>query len=237
MIYTDAHCHLGELVNAPEIACRIYNATRPADWANSIQIAETDDDENFASVGIHPWYIDDAVPDWESAICEILSTHPNIMVGEVGLDKFHPNMPHQIEIFTAQLQIAARTRRPLHLHCVGAWDKILHIFRAHTGTMPPAIVAHAFSGDPANIPMLADKYNMYFSYSAAKNDKDTARIIATPQNRILVESDTFDSPDEISILDSALNNIAALRGCAPDEMSNQIYNNINGVLSYVRPIA
>ncbi len=237
MIYTDAHCHLTELSNAPEIACRIYNATRPGDWETAVKIDEIEDDKNFASIGIHPWYVNDANSTWETTMCEILSAHPTIMVGEVGLDKFHPNMTRQIEIFTAQLNIAAQFRRPVHLHCVGAWDKILHIFKTHKGAMPPAIVAHAFSGDPAQIQTLVDKYNMYFSYSTTKNDKDAARIIATPQNRILVESDTFDSHDEISILDSAIHNIAALRECTHEEMSNQLYKNINEVLSYVRPIA
>lgn len=237
MIYSDAHCHLADVLQSPSIDCRVYNATRPADWENATEISERDDDRNFAAIGIHPWYIADADPGFESMMIDILATHPNMMVGEIGLDKYHPDMPRQIEIFNKQLEIATSFRRPIHLHCVGAWDKILHIFRERGEKMPPAVVAHGFNGDAGQIQMLADKYNMYFSYSAAHDDdKAIARISATPQNRILVETDTFESIDEIPELDSAINVIAALYGRDTEEIAEQIYQNLQRVISYVRPI-
>lgn len=238
MIYTDAHCHIMPDAQNPNIACRIYNATRPTDWTAAIDIAERDDDKNFAAIGIHPWYIADAEPGFDANLIDILAAHPNMMVGEIGLDKFHPDMPQQIEIFTAQLEIAHRFRRPIHLHCVGTWDKVLHIFRERTGKMPPAVVAHGFAGDTSQIQMLADKYNMYFSYSAAHtDDKVIARIAATPPNRILVETDTFNPIDEIPELNAINNIVAGVYGRDTDEMAEQIYQNIQRIISYVRPIA
>ena len=237
MIYTDAHCHIAPAPKNPDIACRIYNSVRAADWETAIDISEHDDDKNFASIGIHPWHITDAEPGFETAIVEILESHPNMMVGEIGLDKFKPDMPRQIEIFTAQLEIAARLRRPVHLHCVGAWDKILHIFREHEKNMPPAVLAHGFAGDPAQIDMLVDKYNMYFSYSVrADNNTSVPRVSKTPINRIMAETDTFDAGDEIPDLDTVINMIAATHGRDVEEMSEQIYQNIQGIISYVRPI-
>ncbi len=238
MIYTDAHCHMAPDTQNPEIACRIYNSARRADWAVAIDIAERDDDKNFAAVGIHPWYIADATTDFTGEISNVLAMHPNMMVGEIGLDKYHPDMPRQIEIFTAQLEIAAELRRPVHMHCVGAWDKILRIFRERGAQMPPAVVAHGFNGDATQIQMLADKYNMYFSYSGAHDDDKTiARIAATPMDRILVETDAFDPIDEMSGLDSVVNMIAGVYGRDTDEMAEQIYQNLQRVISYVRPIA
>ena len=146
-------------------------------------------------------------------------------------------MPKQIEIFTRQLEIAAELGRPLHLHCVGAWDKVLHIFKEHSGKMPPAIIAHAFNGDTAQIPELTEKYNMYFSYGSEHNDANTAaRIAATPATRILCESDSFDTMDAMEKLTAAVDLIATIRGISPDETTEQINSNFNGVLSYVRPI-
>lgn len=237
MIHIDSHCHLDPDAENPEIACRIYNSARATDWENALTISERDDDKNFATIGIHPWYIADAEPGFETTMAEILASHPNMMVGEIGLDKFHPDMDHQIEIFTRQLEIAARFRRPVHLHCVGAWDKILHIFHEHEQNMPPVVLAHAFSGDPHQIQMLADKYNMYFSYGAPNDNHNiTTRISATPQNRILTESDTTDAITELSTLDAALNMIADIHQLDTEEMSEQIYQNIQRVISYVRPI-
>lgn len=238
MIYTDAHCHITPNTQNPDIACRIYNAARPADWENAIMISETDDDKNFAAVGIHPWYITDVEPEFESKMVNILSEHPNMMVGEIGLDKFHPDMPRQIEILNKQLDIATTFRRPVHMHCVGAWDKILHIFRERGTKMPPAIVAHCFTGDTAQIQMMADKYNMYFSYPIPhENGTDMARITATPENRILTETDTNNPIEEIEKLDAVIGPIAAAHQCNIEEMSEKIYQNIQRVISYVRPIA
>lgn len=235
MIYTDAHCHI--VAPAQDIAGRIYNSAWPDDWKYAVSVSDADDGVNFATIGIHPWHIARASAEFDSEMRDILSNHPNIMVGEIGLDKFHPDMDRQIEIFTIQLKIAAEFRRPVHLHCVGAWDKILHIFRVHAGAMPPAIVAHGFSGAPDLILQLAEKYNMYFSYSAPNNDNAATRIKQTPKNRILVESDAFDANPEVEILDSTIHAIAGLCGRDPDELSEQINDNFNGVLSYVRPIA
>ncbi|MBQ6735897.1 MAG: TatD family hydrolase [Alphaproteobacteria bacterium] len=238
MIYTDAHCHLAPDAGNPEIACRIYNATRPTDWAAAIDVAERDDDRNFAAVGIHPWYIADVTTDFTGEISNVLATHPNLMVGEIGLDKYHPDMPRQIEIFTTQLEIAHKFRRPVHMHCVGAWDKILHIFRERGAKMPPAIVAHGFNGDAGQIQMLADKYNIYFSYHAPREGgADMARITATPKNRILVESDTANPIEEIEKLNAAIDPIAVAHQTDIEEMAEQIYQNLQRIISYVRPIA
>ncbi|MBO4480795.1 MAG: TatD family hydrolase [Alphaproteobacteria bacterium] len=237
IIYTDAHCHLNPQSENPTIDCRIYSSVRPADWKNAIIISENDDDKNFAAIGIHPWYLADVDTNFESQMIEILTEHPNMMVGEIGLDKFHPDIPHQLEIFVAQLKIAAKLRRPIHLHCVGAWDKILHIFKHYEHTLPPVIVAHNFNGSPDLIQQIAERYNVYFSYSVPHdNSQDITRISTTPPDRILVETDTFDLNDEIDKLDAAISAIALINQSDIDEMSEKIYQNIQRVISYVRSI-
>ena len=233
-MYTDAHCHIMNDHPAPDVAGRMICATRVTEWADTLAATN---DTTFAAIGIHPWYIADIDADWATQLREMLITNPMAMVGEVGLDKYHDNMPKQIEIFTRQLEIAAELGRPLHLHCVGAWDKVLHIFKEHSGKMPPAIIAHAFNGDTAQIPELTEKYNMYFSYGSEHNDANTAaRIAATPATRILCESDSFDTMDAMEKLGVAVDFIATIRGISPDETTEQINSNFNGVLSYVRPI-
>ena len=237
MFYTDAHCHIKPSEIAPQIAGCIYNSATMTDWQTAINIADNDDDKNFAAIGIHPWHIDGAAQDWDEQMRYILKTHPNIMVGEIGLDKFKPDMDKQLEFFGTQLEIAAQFHRPVHLHCVGAWDKILHIFKTHEKNMPPTILAHAFTGHIDLIEMLANKYNMYFSYSVPNTDTTRARVAATPKNRILVETDIFDASNQVSELDTAIRSIANLQKYDSDAMSEQIYQNFNGVISYVRSIA
>ena len=236
MIYTDTHCHIDSKTNTPEILGRIYNATCESDWDTAISISENDDDMNFAAIGIHPWKISTASQDWMTEMNNILAAHPNLMVGEIGLDKFKPDMPRQIEIFTTQLEIAARTRRPVQIHCVGAWDKILHILKVHEKSLPPAIIAHAYSGNENQIEYLATRYNMYFSYSGQSNENANSRIAATPMPRILTESDSFTPEEEIHTLDEIINIIAYTHGIDTNAASDQINQNFQRIISYVRPI-
>lgn len=237
MIYTDAHCHIDSPKSIPnEILGRIYNATHESDWNTAISISENDDDTNFAAIGIHPWYIANISDDWATRMTDILVSHPNLMVGEIGLDKLKPHLPRQIEIFTIQLEIAARTRRPVHIHCVGAWDKILHVFKTHEKSLPPVIIAHAYSGHENQIEYLATHYNMYFSYSEKSGENANVRISTTPMDRILTESDAFNSDEEIRALDEITHTIAYIHDIDITAASEQINQNLQRVISYVRPI-
>lgn len=232
--YTDAHCHIKPNTMSPEnIVGRICNATNLAEWEQFFGVPF--DGINFACIGIHPWHIENLGPGWRDEMRNILKSNPTIMVGEIGLDKFKPDPEKQIEIFMAQMEIASDFIRPVHLHCVGAWDKVLGILK--NNKLPPVIVAHAFSGDAGQIQMLADKYNMYFSYNNTHTDgKFAERVAATPESRILIETDTFDAESEIEILQNTSDIIASVRGCNSDEIVEQAYQNFQRIISYVRPI-
>lgn len=233
-MYTDAHCHIKPTAKVPDnIVGRICNATNLAEWEQFL--GTSFDGVNFSCVGIHPWYVENLNQGWQAEMQNILELNPTIMVGEIGLDKFKPDLEKQIEVFKTQLEIASVLARPVHLHCVGAWDKVLGLLKNHN--LPPVIIAHAFSGANDQIQILADKYNMYFSYSNAHTDgKFSERVAATPSDRLLIETDTFDAESELEILRSASDTIASIRGCTTDEIVEQTYQNFQKVISYVRPI-
>ena len=234
MNYTDAHCHIITDAPCPDILMgRICNATNQSEWD---KISTISDDKQFACIGVHPWNAENVTPDWQSDLYNRLAQNPLLMVGEIGIDKYHDNITAQEEIFIAQLKIASELNRPVHLHCVGAWDKILHIFKVLHKSMPPTIVAHSFNGDPGIIGQLANQYNVYFSYSVPKDAKATARITETPVSRLLVESDAYDTNSEIETIELATNTIAHILGQEVDAVTEQIYQNFQKVISYVRPI-
>ena len=213
MKYTDAHCHI---LTSPhrDIAECICDATTESDWDKTI---ENSNSENiFACIGVHPWFIHDIKPGWESRLYDKLVNNQTVMVGEIGLDKHKPDIETQIRIFTTQLEIASELRRPLHLHCVGAWDKILHIFKTVRNNMPPVILAHRFNDDPKIIEQIVTKCNMYFSYSA-ESSHDIIR--ATPTTNILMESDAFDIEAQIKNITMATDHIAEMMHTTPDEIS------------------
>ena len=234
MKYTDAHCHIISQSECPEIlAGRICNSTTVADWD---KISDIHDDKNFNCIGIHPWNIESVPPDWATKMRKKLAQNQTLMIGEIGLDKYHPNLPEQEQIFITQLQIASEFNRPIHLHCVGAWDKILHIFKELRTTMPPIVVAHGFNGDVGIISQIADKYNTYFSYHTPTDAKAIGRIIATPTTRLLAESDAHDNDTEVQIISDTVNILAGILGQEYDCINEQIFHNFQKVISYVRPI-
>lgn len=77
-----------------------------------------------------------------------LQQHPLASVAEIGLDKVRgPPESVQVEAFAAQLRLAAAYRRPVSVHCVRHYGRLLQVLRdlpaEHT---PPAIILHAFTG-------------------------------------------------------------------------------------------
>lgn len=231
--YTDAHCHIISAPCPDTLVGRICDATQQPEWDKIQTIL---DDRTFACIGVHPWHIKTVTQNWDSELRDMLIQNPRLMVGEIGMDKYHDNMTAQEQIFITQLKIAAQLRRPVHVHCVGAFDKILHIFKELNNSLPPLVVIHAFNGDTDIIQQLADKYNVYFSYGAPQDAKAESRILNTPQERLLVESDAFDNDTAIQKIEETTNTLATIFGQEPNEFSEQIYQNFQRVISYVRPI-
>ncbi len=219
--YINAHCHINTPTdNKTGVVGAIYNSAKMSDWETIKAIAHTNNHAH-ACIGIHPWHINTATPDWEKQMEPILTQNPKFMVGEIGLDKNYPNMPMQIEFFCRQMEIAKKQNRTAHIHCVGAWDKILHLLGANA----PRMVMHAFNGTPEIIKSLARKYDVYFSFSPVILDARRTRIhksvMVAPENRILIESD--DMP--MDVLPALAQCIANIRKTPNDKMTEILYNN------------
>ncbi len=81
----------------------------------------------ISTVGIHPWsaakcnFNADAKKELEKAVAQVDA------VGEIGLD-FATDVDReaQRELFTAQLKLAKRHRKPVVLHCVKAFGGALY---------------------------------------------------------------------------------------------------------------
>jgi Tat protein secretion system quality control protein TatD with DNase activity len=74
------------------------------------------------------------VPNWIANLESLLSEHPHLPVGEIGLDNFHfdpitqeltSTMDKQVEALKLQLGVATRLHRPVSLHCVRAMGRLM----------------------------------------------------------------------------------------------------------------
>ena len=234
MKYIDAHCHiLSDAQMRDAAACGmgrfIVNATQPSDWNKVIELAQRGD--VFGAIGVHPWFIANLAHDWDVDLIEILTANPNLMVGEIGLDKNHDDTDAQLSLFRRQIQIAHNLGRVANIHVVGTWGKMMDVLR---GTdLPPIMVFHAFSGAPELIPELV-KMNAFLSFGSAVCDTRRAQlrlsVAAVPESRILVESDAPDGAAPCTIPDT-VSEIARIRGVAPERMAEIIYKNTMRILN------
>ena len=139
----------------------------------------------YYSAGIHPWYID------KTFIHEVrkLALLPSVVaIGETGLDKITAagtdTFKLQQELFMEHIALSEKVKKPLIIHCVKAWDELLHICKSAKPTMPWII--HGFRGKAALAGQLMDA-GLYLSFGANHNT-DSLKA-AWKQHRLLAETD------------------------------------------------
>ena len=218
----------------PEIKA-IICAVEPADWKATLNLASTSS-RYLPALGIHPWYLGDGLPkEWLSQLEDLLIEHPSAIVGEIGLCKMArwarlyeggkaAAMEIQRHVFLQQLELAARLRRPVSVHCVdqhgifaSVLNEILHRYEGGDRRLclPPTIAMHSFTGTARQAKELLkmeeqlesdDKSPLFFfgfshTVNYAMNSSEKSRrkgretVRSIPTNRLMVESDVHSSQD------------------------------------------
>ncbi|KAI8850274.1 hypothetical protein BC829DRAFT_425189 [Chytridium lagenaria] len=127
--------------------------TRVEDWEVLEELAETSS-KAIIAFGIHPWFAhqvsmeaefsDAELPRWLRKLESLLLAKPTTFVGEIGLDGIatYPNsnikydMDHQLLIYAAQFDLAARLQRCVSVHAVQCFGKVLDFFRERVKRFP-----------------------------------------------------------------------------------------------------
>lgn len=144
----------------------IVCAVEPADWKTTLDFASTSD-RYLPALGIHPWYLGNGLTEnWLAELEVLLLDHPSAIVGEIGLCKMArwtrqyelgkaAALEIQRQVFKQQMQLAARLRRPVSVHCVNQHGALISVLKdlMEGGTnldcrssLPPAIGMHSFTG-------------------------------------------------------------------------------------------
>jgi TatD DNase family protein len=204
----DAHNHLqddrfsgrqGELLAACEktsVARMVVNGACESDWSQVLMLAR-ESKMVLPSFGYHPWYLHERTPDWLKHLEKFLDQAP-AAVGEIGLDRWKPDLPYepQEEVFLAQLRLAAERNLPASIHCLQAWGRLHDLLRDHPR---PAcgFVLHSFGGPAEMIPAFA-KLGAYFSfpgyYLLERKSRQRETFKHVPPDRLLIETD---APDQL----------------------------------------
>ncbi|MDD3815537.1 MAG: TatD family hydrolase [Desulfocapsaceae bacterium] len=212
--YLDSHCHLqkrGLPLATDEIMARaknagvsrmLCNATCEGDWQAVVDLAASSQ-EIIPFLGIHPWFAEHAERGWEERLRGMLKKIP-AGIGETGLDKCcRTDFSAQQQIFTTQLQIASELKRPLVIHCVKAWGKLLEILEAYIYQLPPMMI-HSFSGSREILQRLI-RLGCFISFSGRliADSKLHPCFLATPLANLLLETDGQGRPSVAGVMDGA----------------------------------
>ena len=168
------------------------------------------------SIGIHPWHIND---NWKSELASIAewAKFTNVVaIGECGLDmlKSPADIELQEEIFLSHAQLSEALCKPLIIHCVKAFDRLMSLHKEQRPRQ--AWIIHGFRGKPQLAVQLIDA-GFYISLGERFNP-DSAKAI--PTDRLFIESD--ESPLPIADIYAS---IAAAKETPCDELALQIKAN------------
>lgn len=115
-----------------------------------------------------------------------------VAVGECGIDLYwsQDTLPQQMQVFDAQLSLAAELGLPVLIHCRKAIEATLEVLRGHPGV--PAVF-HSFEGTAADVERIRAVEDYYFGINGIITFKNTPLREALPAiglERILLETDS-----------------------------------------------
>eukprot|EP00793_Prasinoderma_coloniale_P003241 PRCOL_00005876-RA len=196
-------------------------------------------------LGVHPWFAHRYAGEgdgWLEDLRARLVGTPGACIGEIGLDKqwVTPDTGRveydaQLEVFKAQLELAAELRLPVSVHCVRAQGDLQAILSA-AKALPPTIYLHAFGGAVGTVQQLckSKKFGdrLYFGFAHCVNmrsKKTPAVIAAVPPDRLLLESDRGSAAEKTACgdaevdaeLDAMLRVYAEATGTQPEEVARR----------------
>ncbi len=231
----DIHCHVDATTSgaiararAAGVVHAVCNSATPDDWGRIIDITKNCDFMSGA-IGVHPWCAGDLGENWDADLARLLDNNPELMIGEIGIDKHYPDIDTQTDTFARQMALAHQLSRPVQIHCVGAWQRVMHIL-AHS-KLPPVIIMHSYNAGPEITDALLRHENVYFSYgprNMTMSERAIAAMCDVPDTRILIESDGDNPADARRVL----NWLASTRDTDADAFGAILYQNSTTVINH-----
>ena len=168
--------------------------------------------ERKISTGIHPWHINDQWKEDFAMVAEFAKARNVVAIGECGLDTLKSTAPPELQedVFRAHALLAEELCKPLIIHCVKAYDRLIALHREIRPTQ--AWIVHGFRGKPQLATQLI-KAGFHISLGEKFNPESAKAI---PTERIFIESDISEHP--ITAIYTA---IAAAKGMTIEELAQQ----------------
>jgi len=195
---------------------------------NYILGLNTVENHDFFSIGIHPWYIDEG-KSMLSELENIIKRDNCIAIGECGLDLMPKilkqyDIAKQQDLFLIQAHLAEQYHKPLIIHCVKCFDRLLSIKK--TFKPQSAWIIHGYSKN-ANLMRQLIEAGFYISFGAHlfNSAKNREALKSMPLNRLFLETDNQTVYDIKSIYEKA----ATIKEISLKHLQQQISLNFDKV--------
>jgi TatD DNase family protein len=203
-MFFDSHCHLTDAAFADDRADVVARALQAgvdgmmticsdADDLEPILALTAEHPQVWGSAGIHPHEARHGTEAALERIRRALTAEPRLRaVGECGLDYHYEHSPRaaQLEIFRAQLELAAELGRPVIVHSRKADADTAHLIREYRGRATG--VLHCFSSGAELLEVGLDA-GWYVSFAGMVSFKsfDARELLrSVPAERLLIETDS-----------------------------------------------
>jgi TatD DNase family protein len=186
----------------------------------------------YATVGTHPHEAKDLTPTHLEHLAK-LAKHPRVIAyGEIGLDYFYDHSPRDVQerVFREQMELAAKAKLPIVIHCRDAWADCMEMLEQNWRRSGLGGILHCFTSTLEDAKRGLDmgfliSFAGNSTYPKAQNLRDVAK--ALPLENLLIETDSpFLAPqpyrgkrNEPAYVGEVAKAIASVRNLAAEEIA------------------
>lgn len=166
--------------------------TSAADSVSAVELAKKHKNI-YATVGLHPEYVDDITKEDLEVIDRLASHEKVVAIGEIGLDYHYTeqNKQAQKELFIKQIMLAYKHNLPIVIHTRDAKEDTYKILLEYKDYIVKPSVMHCFSEDKEYaLKFLELGFYLSFAGNITFKKSDRSFLKDIPLDRFLVETDS-----------------------------------------------
>jgi TatD DNase family protein len=152
----------------------------------------------YCTYGIHPWSLteENAEPQLHQ-LETLLQNNAIVAIGEVGFDAVRgADLDLQYHIFEEVVSLSEHYRKPLIVHCVKAWDRLLSLYKNRKAKQ--TWIIHGFRGNyELALQLIKHNMSLSFGHKLLKNGKLQSVFSEIPIDSAFLETDNA----EVNIVD------------------------------------
>ena len=182
---------------------------------------------NESSYGLHPWGLLDAKNDLILLEKKIKESNC-IAIGECGLDRVKSDVTLSVQedVFIKQLELAKQVNKPVIIHCVKAFDRLMPIIKKYGANI--SVIIHGFNNNIEILKRVRND-NVKFSFGKAlfKEGSNAQKCI----KQLYLHEFFLETDNEVSLsIEEVYLKASSLLGIELEVLKEEMYKNYKGII-------